>query len=79
MTTPHGGLGKLQCERRALKRECWALCNAFAYAHVHSLPTAEDLQETWLARSDQLAALEMIIASYDPQGALFLDNQEMQP
>jgi len=63
----------LRRERRALHRECLVLCAEFASAHVAGSPRASDLRETMDRLYDQLAALDMAIASYDPQIGLFPD------
>jgi len=62
-------------ERRALARICRQLCAECTHANIYGLPTAADLRETMDARYDELAALDMIIASYDQQGSLFLDER----
>lgn len=61
-------------DRRALHALCLDLCKAFAYAHVHHLPTAAALRATMDARYDELAALDLALASYDPQQGLFPDD-----
>lgn len=70
-------LVRLQHERRALHHRCLVLCEAFAYAHVAQSPAAADLKETLHARYVELAALDMLMASYDPQMALFDDYYEV--
>ena len=71
-------LETLKRERHALHRVCLFLCREFATAHVKEMPSAVDLEETLLKRYDELAALDLVLASYDPQEALFLDYQEKQ-
>ena len=67
----------LMAERAKLDAYCRhtllpRLANALAYA----LPTAAALERTYRARLDQLAALELAIASHDPQQGLFSDWHE---
>ena len=68
----------LQSQRWGVRRDCLALCEALARAYAWSLASTDDLRETLLARYDELAALDLLIASYDPQGALFLDYKDGQ-
>jgi hypothetical protein len=44
-----------------------------AAAIVHARPSEADLRETLQARYDELAALDLRIASYNPQPSLFPD------
>ena len=66
-------LTALYRERAVLHRYCLTLGRRFADAHVHHLPHADALRRVMESRYDQLAALDMAIASYDPQQALFDD------
>ena len=67
---------KLIAERQKLKRRCLALCIEFAHAEVCGLTTAQDLRQGMMAYYDRLGALDLVIASYDPQGVLFLDGED---
>ena len=55
-------------------RQCLALCRACAEAHVHAPGALPDLLASLHARYDEGAALDLLIASYDPQASLFADT-----
>jgi hypothetical protein len=69
----------LQRERDLLHAYCQRLCNQFAYAHVAGLPVAAALRRVMDSRYDQLAALDIMIASTDQQQGLFPDDHEAGP
>ena len=69
----------LQAEHRQLKQVFRSFCKDYAHAVVYALPTAPDLMETLIARHEELAALELMIASFDPQAGLFADYVEEGP
>lgn len=60
-------------QQKTLAKEKDRLCQDFAYAHVHKRPEANELKVLWLACYIELDALDLLLASYDPQQALFLD------
>jgi len=64
----------LRRERAAKHRACLAVCRELAHAFVHERARLPDLEETMHRLYDQRAALDMAIASYDPQQGLFPDT-----
>ena len=72
-------LHDLRVEHRKLQQAHRTLCEAYAHAAVYALPTAQDLRETLMAHYDKLTALELVIASFDPQEGLFSDYSEEGP
>ena len=68
-------LATLRLERRALHRQACQLWARIATAQAWGLPHLEDLNQEAHALYDQLAALDLRIASYDPQASLFDDLQ----
>lgn len=68
----------LQREYRQIRQYLdMTLLPRWANAVAHQLPTADVLQCIVLARYDQLAALTLAIASYDPQQRLFADGEDL--
>jgi len=69
MPPPHALVHERRCVRRAILR----MLPDLAAAMLHARPSEADLRETLQARHDQLAALDLRIASYSPQAGLFAD------
>lgn len=84
MESPFDGSGEqapltyleLLRQYRALQLERYTLLEAFAQARTGGLPTADDLAEMIHARYMDKQVLELLLASYDPQGDLFPDWHE---
>ena len=66
-------LAALHRERKIVHRKCRDACRDDAQSAAWQLPHQGTLRDVLLTRYDQLAALDLAIASYDPQQALFLD------
>jgi hypothetical protein len=66
-------LDRLRKERAAVHARFLTLCQAVAHAAVSEPGAVPDLLESWQARYTERAALDLVIASYDPQGRLFDD------
>lgn len=70
---PPTTLATLQAARTRQHRRCLDLCLDYAQAVVWGLPRRAR-REALDAAYDTLAALDLAIASYDPQQGLFLDE-----
>jgi hypothetical protein len=66
-------LDRLREQRATVHASFLILCEALAHAAVYEPGAVPDLMESWQARYTERAALDLAIASYDPQGSLFDD------
>lgn len=62
-------------ERKALRKECTSIYKALATAVAHTLPSEPDLLETTHILHARRTALDLLIASADPQQGLFPDER----